>query len=133
MRAEMAIAYTSRNATGRIARSIGYRTEISGNGVVVSFTVGGFRELQFITSLGGGYFQNYPVGPYVIQPRPGRKNLRIQYRNGEVIYPLQVLWGSETGGFERDVLAEVGQSEGQQFTEDIMAEFNKAIAELSME
>lgn len=133
MRAEMAAAYTSRSATGRIGRSIGYRTQLTENGITVSFVIGAFRELQFITALAGGHFQNYPVGPYIIAPNPPKKNLRIQFRSGEVIYPLAVLWGSESGGFERDVLSEVGQSEGESFMADVTAAFNQAIAELSME
>ena len=133
MRAEMAMAYTSREATGRVGRSIGYRTQLTENGVQVSFVIGAFRELEFITSLAGGHFQNYPVGPYIIAPNPPKKNLRIQFRSGEIHYPLRVVWGSETGGFERDVLAEVGQSEGESFMADVLEEFNQAIAELSME
>jgi hypothetical protein len=133
MRAEMAMAYSSRHATGRLGRSIGYRTELTENGVNVSFVIGAFRELSFVTALAGGHFQNYPVGPFIIEPNPPKKHLRIQFRSGEVIYPLRVLWGSESGGFERDVLAEVGQSEGESFVSDILAEFDKAIAELSME
>lgn len=127
------MTYTSRSATGRLGRSIGYRTQLTSNGISVSFVIANFRELSFVTSLAGGYFQSYPVGPYIIEPNPPKKHLRIQFRSGEVIYPLRVLWGSESGGFERDVLSEVGQSEGEAFVQDIMAEFQQAIGELTLE
>jgi hypothetical protein len=37
------------------------------------------------------------------------------------IYAKQVMWGSMTGGFHRDVIAEVAQSEGAAFVSDVQA------------
>lgn len=140
MRNEMAQEYTSKWATGMLARGITYRTFISGNGIDVKFYIQDRRELRYVTALLGGHFQRFPVGPFVIIPKRAR-NLRIPFpgsfarrfirgpekgqfagsQKGGAIFVKSVIWGNKTGGFSRDVLSEVTQTEGALFVQDMMS------------
>jgi hypothetical protein len=131
IRGEMAAEYTSREASGRLARSVVYRTQLIDNGVSVSLLIGGYRELSYVTALGGGYFTLFPVGPFVITPR-FKRMLRIQFSDG-IVYTKAVLWGSETGGFSRDVLADVASVEMADFQSDMLRVVDDAIVELTVE
>ena len=152
---EMAREYTSKWATGRVGNSISFRTKRSGDDIDVQFFVQDFRELRYITSLLGGHFQSFPVGPFVIQPK-SRKSLVIPFPNSMArqfirgpkgqfqgsrgggedgpragILVKRVLWGRRTGGFSRDVLAEVGQQEGELFVADVTQSMQSSIKKMT--
>jgi hypothetical protein len=101
------------------------------NGVNVQILIGGYRELTYVTALGGGYFTLFPVGPFVMTPRFASR-LRIQFSDG-IVYTKSVLWGSESGGFSRDVLSETGSAEMEAFQSDMLAVVDNAIVELTVE
>lgn len=130
--------YTSLHATGRLARSITHRTLKRKEGVELRFYIQPFRELEFVTSLFGGYFKVFPVTPYPIFPRNPKRRLAIRKDvagGGRVtlrmLAPGQAAqWGKETGGFRRDVLKEVGEEEGQFFLEDVTAAMEQEVAKL---
>lgn len=151
---EMAREYTSKWATGMLAKGITFKTFIVNDGVNVQFYIADRRELRYVTALMGGHFQNFPVGPFVLVPVSG-KAMRIRFPNsfarqfirgpkgqfagakgaGEGfpsgILVRRVLWGKRTGGFSRDVLSEVAQSEGELFVRDMMAAVQGTIAKMT--
>lgn len=152
---EMDREYTSAWATGRVARGITYKTIQSKDGIQVQFFIPDHRELRYITSLLGGHFQRFPVGPFVILPTT-RKALSIPFPNslarqfirgpkgqfagsrggGENgpragILVRRVLWGRRTGGFSRDVLAEVGAREGDLFVADVTQSMQSSIKKMT--
>lgn len=143
---EMAREYTSAYATGLLARGITYKTFIKGNGVNVQFQIQDRRELRYVTALLGGHFRQFPVGPFIIRPRTGG-TLRIpfartflrgskgQFRGSTpaagFMLVKQVLWGSRSGGFPRDVLSEVAQSESVLFVEDMQRAVQNAIVTMT--
>ena len=148
---EMDREYTSAWATGMLARGITYRTFVKGDGIEVKFYIAGRRELRYVTAALGGHFQKgFPVGPFVIRPKPPKKLLAIRFPGSsarqfiretktgrfagarstmgeEGEYPsgrirvTQVLWGSKTGGFSRDVISEVMAEESVLFIRDLTA------------
>jgi len=140
---EMAREYTSAWATGMLARGITHKTFVKGNGVEVKFYIEGRKELRYVTAALGGQWQQFPVGPFVIRPVKA-KSLLVPFPNssarqflrgaggrfrgsastaeaegGPGIRVKQVLWGSRTGGFSRDVISEVAASESVLFVEDL--------------
>lgn len=152
LQAEIAGSYTSAWATGRLGRSVSQKTVISGNGVNVSFSIGGFRELSFVTALLGGVFSQKFMSPFVITPS-GAKYLHVpragvggrggsasQARNfiqgkggrlrgsrSSFMKLTKVLWGSQTGGFDRDVIKEVLDEESDLFVADMQQAVQDAI------
>jgi hypothetical protein len=138
--AEMNAEYLSAWATGQIARSIKAKVRNEKDGISVSFSAlsGARNHLQYITAAMSGGFDDFPVEPYTLKPAharllairfPGRTRRFI--RNKETgrmggaragaILKKQVEWGSATGGFDRDVIVEVSQSEGASFVADVTA------------
>lgn len=154
MREELLAEYQSQWAKGAVAKSLKYTATIKGNGVDVKFFFGNLRELQYITAMGGGHFQNFPVTPFIITPST-RKALKIPFPNsfarqfirdkasgqfrgakstrgpdGEFtsgILVRKVLWGNKTGGFRRDVISEVAEDEGARFIQDMHDAVSQAI------
>jgi hypothetical protein len=154
-RTEMGREYTSKWATGRLARGITHKVIQSENGVDVQFFINDERELRYVTALLGGHFQRFPVGPFVILPRI-KKSLMIPFPNslarqfirgpkgqfqgsrggGEDgprpgILVKRVLWGRRTGGFSRDVLSEVAASEGELFVADVTQSMEKSVKKMT--
>lgn len=152
---EMAREYTSKWATGQLARGITFKTIISGNGVDVKFYINDRRELRYVTALMGGHFQRFPVGPFEILPS-SRKALLIRFPNSMArqfirgakgqfagslgggedgpragILVKRVLWGRRTGGFSRDVISEVAQQEGALFVRDVQAAVEGSIVKMT--
>lgn len=132
----MDLAYTSGFATGRLGNSITYRTLKRQDGVELRFYIRPYRELEFVTALLGGHFKIFPVRPFEIYPQ-GRKRLAIRRDAGESRVTLRllrpgepVLWGSQTGGFSRDVLSEVAEEEGRFFLEDVQNAMAEALSHL---
>lgn len=145
---EMAREYTSQWATGQLARGITYKTAISDNGVDVQFYIQERRELRFVTALLGGHFRQFPVGPFLITPTegkalvirlpPGRARRFIRGRGGQFqgskegpIVVRQTLWGKKTGGFSRDVIAEVAAEEGVLFVRDMEEAVKNVIVQVT--
>lgn len=142
---EMEREYTSAWATGMLARGITYRTFVKGEGIEVKFYIQNRQELRYVTAALGGYFQQFPVGPFIIKPTraktlliPFPNSLARQFIRGEGgrfkgskggsegepapgIRVRQVLWGRRTGGFSRDVISEVLASESALFVKDMTA------------
>lgn len=148
MRTEMEREYTSAWATGLLAKGITHKAVVSGNGVDIKFYIQDRRELRYVTALLGGHFQDFPVGPFVINPvsgkalvipLPGLARRFIRGRGGKfagsrpgsAIITKRVLWGSRTGGFQRDVLREVVEREGALFVQDMQAAVGNAIVEMT--
>lgn len=152
---ELGREYTSKWATGRVARGMTHKVIQSTDGVDVQFFVNDVRELRYITSLLGGHFQRFPVGPFVIQPT-SRKSLLIPFPNslarqfirgpkgqfqgsrggGEDgprpgILVKRVLWGRRTGGFSRDVLREVAEQEGDLFVADVVQSMQTSVNKMT--
>ena len=152
---EMAREYTSKWATGMLARGITFKTAISNDGVDVQFFIADRRELRYVTALMGGHFQRFPVGPFAIVPVAG-KALRIRFPNSMArqfirgpkgqfagslgggedgprpgILVRRVIWGRRTGGFSRDVISEVAQQEGALFVRDVMAAVEGSIVKMT--
>lgn len=152
---EMAKEYTSKWATGLLARGITHKEMRSGNGIDVQFLIQDRRELRYVTAALGGYFHQFPVGPFVIVPQT-RKFLLIPFPNslarrfirgkggrfagsqssgGEEgppgILTRKVIWGRRTGGFSRDVISEVAQDEGALFVQDMQAVMEKSIVRMT--
>lgn len=130
VKAAMRREYTS-PGSGRLANSLGYRTQLLDDGVDIQFHIGGFRELEYVTALGGGYFTTFPVDPFVMVPSSS-KFLRIQFADG-IVFTKYALWGSQTGGFSRDVLTEEFESELEAFQSEMIAVVENAIVELTVE
>lgn len=151
IRIQMATEYTSKWAQGRLARGVRSKVEINGNGVDVEILIPEYRELRYVTSLLQGHFQNFPVRPFAILPVT-RKALLIPFPNpmarqfirgkggrfagslggGEDgprpgILVKRVLWGRRTGGFARDVLRDVAESEGALFVDDMIKSMQGSI------
>lgn len=151
-KSEMAAEYTSKWATGALAAGVTYRTFISNNGIDVKFYIKDRRELRFVTSLLGGHFQQFPVGPFVIQasrakalfirfPHSGARRF-IQGEGGRFagsktsgdpsgIRVKQVLWGKRSGGFPRDVIKDVAGAESVSFIQDMQEAIATAVAQVS--
>lgn len=135
---EMNNEYTSETATGRLADSITYRTLKRPGGVESRFYIKPYRELEFVTSLMGGYFNIFPVTPFPIFPASEGQSLWIHrsLRGGgrvavRKIPPGQpVLWGKFTGGFSRDVLKDVSEEEAQFFLEDVYSAMKDELSEM---
>lgn len=146
---EMLAEYQSPWATGSIARSLKVVVKNEADGVSVSFSAqsGARNHIDYITGiLPSSYFREFPVRPFVIKPvyakllkirQSGqvRKFIqdpttgRMQGATGGPILKAQVLWGSGSGGFQRDVIADVTQSEGASFVADMEAAVANAISE----
>lgn len=137
---QMNAEYKSAWATGQIARGIKGRVKNEKDGVSISFgaPMGAREHLQYITAAVPGGFSRFPVAPYVMTAEPGR-SLRIRFpgrarafiqdpatgrlsgaKEGGIVRK-SVLWGSNSGGFKRDVIVEVSQSEGAIFVAEMMA------------
>lgn len=149
---EMDAEWGSAWATGLLAAGVTFKTSINTDGVDVKFYIPNRQELKFVTALFGGHFKSFPVGPFVIKPVNG-KSLSIplvgrarQFIRGEKgqfagsragsedfpgrIAVKAVLWGRKTGGFARDVIAEVAEQEGAIFVEDVRNAVADVIARL---
>lgn len=154
-RAELGGAYHSQWATGELARSVKAHVEPLGSeGVSVSFSFGDPKALQFVTALGGGVWKSFPREPFWIYRRPGTKALAIPLpgakarrfiqegstgrmagsKKGSYIRtPGPVYLGKKTGGFEKDVIAEVGTKEGQRFVEEMHSAVKSAIVDITIQ
>jgi hypothetical protein len=150
---EMAQEYTSQWATGLLARGITHKTIISGDGVDVQFFIKDRKELRYVTAALGGYFQQFPVGPFVIKPTSGKAlsiplpaggraftrgaggrftgSRAFNEEFGGRIAVKQVLWGRKTGGFSRDVISEVMQEESVLFVQDMQEAVQGAIVQVT--
>lgn len=146
---EMAQEYTSAWATGRLAAGIKKKVSIVNGGVDIQFTIPSFRELRYVTALGGGHFSRFPVAPFEITPVAPGKALVIPFPSGRArrfirgergrfagsrggaIVVKKVLWGKRTGGFSRDVLSEVAQEEGALFVEDMQKAVQDAVIKIT--
>jgi len=140
---QMEREYTSAWATGMLARGVTYRTFVKGDGIEVKFYIQDRKELRYVTAALGGYFRQFPVGPFVIKPVraqslliPFPNSLARQFIRGAGgrfkgskggtegdpspgIRVKQVLWGRRTGGFSRDVISEVAEAESVLFVKDL--------------
>lgn len=148
---EMGAAYNSPYAHNQVGKSIRAKVKNEKDGVSVQFTaLGGDRDhIRYITGmLPDSEWKEFPRGPFPIIATE-KKALRIRYPGhvrtfiqspitGQMEgskYPSvffvgkSVMWGSKTGGFSRDVLAEVSQSEGQSFASDMYAAVAEAISQ----
>lgn len=150
-RSEMGAAYTSPYAHNQVGRSIKAKVRNEKAGVSVQFTArGGDRDhIRYITGmLSDSEWKDFPRGPFIIKPQsykgmlrirlPGQVRLFIQNQttgrmegseNPSAIFKKKVMWGSKSGGFSRDVMAEVTQSEGQSFASDVYAAVAEAIGQ----
>lgn len=148
-RQELLGEYHSPWATGQIARSVRAKVNNTNTGVSVTFTAnsGARDHIQYITAVVGGGFDKFPVRPFTIKPIhykylyirfPGRARAFIQNKDtGKIegsrsgrIRAKKVLWGSKSGGFHRDVITEVAQSEGQIFVQDVIEAFKASLASI---
>jgi hypothetical protein len=152
---EMAAEYTSKWATGALARGIHFKTQITNDGIDVQFFINDRRELRYVTAIMGGHFQRFPVGPFLIIPKT-RKALLIPFPNsmarqfirgakGQFTGSLgggedgprggalvrRVIWGRRTGGFSRDVINEVAQQEGVLFVQDMQSAIENSIVTMT--
>lgn len=158
--AAFAAEYTSAWSTGKLAAGIVAKVMQSNGGVNVQLLIPNRRELQYVTAAFGGHFQDFPVRPFVIVPT-SRKFLLIPFPTGLArrfirgkggrfagsspnpgasdeggdgipgILVRRVLWGKRTGGFSRDVITEVSQTEGALFVDDMQQAVKKSIVELT--
>jgi hypothetical protein len=146
---ELTSEYHSQWATHRIAH-VKAIVKQAGGGVDIEFKIPNVRELQYITGvLDDSYFTDFPVEPFEITPVNG-KWLRIPFphsgaraftrgeggrftgsKKGDAIYKRSVLWGNKTGGFRRDVIAEVAAEEGENFVADMEEAVRGAIVEVT--
>jgi hypothetical protein len=146
---ELTSEYHSQWATHRIAKVKAIVKQANG-GVDIEFHIPDHRELQYITGvLEDSYFTEFPVDPFVIVPTNG-KWLRIPFPNSraraftrgeggrltgskkaDAIYRRAVVWGNKTGGFRRDVIADVVAEEGESFVADMEEAVRGAIVEVT--
>ncbi len=146
---ELTSEYHSQWATHRIAKVKAIVKQANG-GVDIEFSIPDYRELQYITGvLEDSYFTDFPVRPFVITPVQG-KWLRIPFPNSraraftrgeagqfsgskkaDAIYRRAVIWGNKTGGFRRDVIADVAAEEGESFVADMEEAVRGAIVEVT--
>jgi hypothetical protein len=146
---ELTSEYHSQWATHRIAKVKAIVKQVGG-GVDIEFMIPNVRELQYITGImEDSYFTDFPVEPFVITPVNG-KWLRIPFPNSraraftrgeagqfrgskkaDAIYRRAVVWGSKTGGFRRDVIADVAAEEGESFVADMEEAVRGAIVEVT--
>jgi hypothetical protein len=129
-----------------LARGITFKTFQRGDGVDVKFYIQERKELRYVTAALGGHFDHFPVGPFKIRAKPPKMYLKIPFPNpmarrytqgaggkltgsrpGGAILVKEVLWGSRTGGFSRDVITEVAAQEGALFVKDVEEAVLKAI------
>jgi hypothetical protein len=143
LRYQMRLEY--RKGTGALAESVTYRTFQRDDGIEVRFYIAERRELSYVTAALGGHFQHFPVRPFIIRPRNGRRLVihaegfsdvarggRFQSLGRVPVKVVQyVRWGSQTGGFHRDVITEVGEQEGAAFVEDMNQAVSQAIVEMT--
>jgi len=144
---ELTAEYQSEWATGQIARSMRAKVKNERDGVSIQFTArsGARDHLQYITAAVPGGFNKFPVVPFEIVPVaskllhirfPGHVRRfiqdpttgRLSGAKGGRILAKKVWWGHKSGGFHRDVIVEVAQSEGQSFVADMMAAVAESIA-----
>lgn len=108
---------------GELARSIQYKTTQTRSGFTVSLYAYG-RVLSYITDIGGGSFHG---APYPIIAKFKKRLFFYWHRMGRFAGPERVIHP----GFRRDVIREVGESEGAAFVADMNQAVSKAIAEMN--
>jgi len=151
---EMGAAYRSQWATGELAKGITFKSRATPDGMEVNFFIAERRELRFVTAMMGGHFRHFPVAPFVIVPK-FKKFLLLRFPSGfsrrfirgskgqfagsqpsgggedgegvPGILVKRVIWGKKSGGFHRDVISEVAESEAQFFIGDVTAAVSAAI------
>jgi len=143
-RSEMRAEYNSPWAHGQVGKSIKAKVKNEKDGVSVQFTaLGGDRDhIVFLTNMFPGE-SNFLKAPFTIGPLPDKRVMNIR-APGKVRNFIQDpatgrMGGSKAGvwrrakkvtvGFNRDVLAEVSQSEGENFVADVYAAVAAAIAQ----
>lgn len=123
--------------TGRLATGVSYRTFRRADGIEVRFYITPYRELQYVTSLLGGYFQLFPVTPFEIAPKNApRLAIRRDVGAGRVTVRLMprgqpVVWGTFTGGFHRDVIKDVLEEEAELFKGDVLNAMQESLVRLT--
>jgi hypothetical protein len=141
---EMLREYTSQDATGILARSVSFKTFNRNDGIDVKFYIANRRELEYVTASLGGYFSRFPVRPFIIRPVNGKALVIHSEMIGAmsrgrtpslgrvpVAVRKYVRWGSRSGGFQRDVITEVGQEEGAAFVQDMQQAVGEAVLEMT--
>lgn len=105
MKHDMRATWRSGEGSRRLEESLAISVSSDeGGNARVQFTLGNFRELQFLSSIGG----RYHPGPYEIVAR--RKTLRFYWkRAGQIVHPSRVTHP----GFPVDVIVNSGVREAQ--------------------
>lgn len=121
MRAAMKGTWSSGEGSGRLADSLGVdiTSDESGN-ARIEFTIGAFRELEFVSAIGTAY----QPGPYEIVAHG--KTLRFFWKQqGRMAYPQRVMHP----GFPYDVIVDTAQQEASVLAEVAEDEFYSIIVE----
>jgi len=151
LKSEMDSEYRSAWATGEISRSVRLKVKNTSDGISAQLLAsdGARGHLAYITALAPGGFNTFPVAPFHMVPKnykyltirmPGHaRNFIRNPDTGKLagaksskIRAKSVMWGSKSGGFHRDVIAEVIQSEGELFVRDVTTAFAASMQSITM-